>query len=87
MNGDQPRLVRWARKPGRTSAISSTSRYRLRPMAARHAMYYRDCVWEQFSEAEYKRRYAALRAKMREHKLDAVDAAGGPSHWSFPAPA
>jgi Xaa-Pro aminopeptidase len=47
--------------------------------------YYRDAVWEQFSEAEYKRRYAALRDKMREHKLDAVIAAGGPSHWSFGA--
>jgi Xaa-Pro dipeptidase len=47
--------------------------------------YYRDCVWEQFPEAEYKRRYASLRAKMKEHKLDAVIAAGGPSHWSFGA--
>jgi Xaa-Pro dipeptidase len=47
--------------------------------------YYRDCVWEQFSKAEYARRYAALRDKMREHKLDAVIAAGGPSHWSFGA--
>src|ERR1051325_3123629 len=44
---------------------------------------YRDAVWEQFSEREYARRYAALRTKMREHKLDAVIAAGGPSHWSF----
>ena len=47
--------------------------------------YYRDCVWEQFSAKEYARRYAALRDKMREHKLDAVIAAGGPSHWSFGA--
>jgi Xaa-Pro aminopeptidase len=45
--------------------------------------YYRDAVYEQFSAAEYARRYAALRDKMREHKLDAVIAAGGPSHWSF----
>jgi len=45
--------------------------------------YYRDAVYEQFSAAEYARRYAALRAKMREHKLDCVIAAGGPSHWSF----
>jgi len=44
---------------------------------------YRDAVWEQFSEQEYARRYAALRAKMREHKLDAVIVPGGPSHWSF----
>ena len=47
--------------------------------------YYRDAVYEQFSEKEYARRYAALRDKMREHKLDAVIAAGGPSHWSFGA--
>jgi Xaa-Pro aminopeptidase len=47
--------------------------------------YYRDAVYEQFSAKEYERRYAALRAKMKEHKLDAVIAAGGPSHWSFGA--
>jgi Xaa-Pro dipeptidase len=45
--------------------------------------YYRDAVYEQFSAQEYARRYAALRAKMKEHKLDCVIAAGGPSHWSF----
>ena len=33
---------------------------------------YRDAVWEQFSEAEYARRYAALRDKMRAHELDCV---------------
>ena len=44
---------------------------------------YRDAVWEQFSEQEYARRYAALRDKMREAKLDAVIVPGGPSHWSF----
>jgi Xaa-Pro aminopeptidase len=47
--------------------------------------YYRDAVWEQFSAKEYARRYASLRDKMRAHKLDAVIAAGGPSHWSFGA--
>jgi Xaa-Pro aminopeptidase len=47
--------------------------------------YYRDAIYEQFSAKEYARRYAALRAKMKEHKLDAVIAAGGPSHWSFGA--
>jgi Xaa-Pro aminopeptidase len=51
----------------------------------RDTPYYRDCVWEQFSAKEYARRYAALRDKMREHKLDAIVAAGGPSHWSFGA--
>src|SRR5262249_61773104 len=44
---------------------------------------YRDAVWEQFSEKEYARRYAALRDKMRDAKLDCIIAAGGPSHWSF----
>jgi Xaa-Pro dipeptidase len=45
--------------------------------------YYRDAVYEQFSAAEYARRYAALREKMRAHKLDAIIVPGGPSHWSF----
>jgi Xaa-Pro aminopeptidase len=44
---------------------------------------YRDAVWEQFSRQEYARRYAALRDKMRAHKLDVVIVPGGPSHWSF----
>ena len=39
----------------------------------RDTPYYRDAVWEQFSKAEYDRRYRALRAKMREQKLDVVD--------------
>jgi Xaa-Pro aminopeptidase len=51
----------------------------------RDTPYYRDAVYEQFSEKEYARRYATLRAKMKEHKLDCVIAAGGPSHWSFGA--
>ncbi|MDP2412036.1 MAG: M24 family metallopeptidase [Pseudolabrys sp.] len=49
----------------------------------RDTPYYRDAIYEQFSAREYARRYAALRAKMKEQKLDAVIAAGGPSHWSF----
>ena len=49
----------------------------------RDTPYYRDAVWEQFSKAEYDRRYRALRAKMREHKLRALIVPGGPSHWSF----
>src|SRR5271155_6004412 len=49
----------------------------------RDTPYYRDAVWEQFSAKEYARRYAALRGKMREHKLDAIIVPGGPSHWSF----
>src|SRR3954467_15655596 len=38
----------------------------------RDTPYYRDCVWEQFSKKEYDRRYAAVRGKMREHKLDVL---------------
>src|SRR5438094_10445345 len=49
----------------------------------RNTPYYRDAVYEQFSGQEYARRYAALRAKMREEKIDAVIVPGGPSHWSF----
>src|SRR4051794_2171625 len=51
----------------------------------RDTPYYRDALYEQFSKQEYERRYAALRSKMREHKLDAVIVPGGPSHWSFGA--
>jgi len=49
----------------------------------RDTPYYHDAVYEQFSKAEYARRFAALRAKMAEHKLDCVIVPGGPSHWSF----
>jgi Xaa-Pro aminopeptidase len=49
----------------------------------RETPYYRDAVYEQFSAAEYARRYATLRAKMRAHKLDCMIVPGGPSHWSF----
>ena len=44
----------------------------------RDTPYYRDAVYEQFSKEEYARRYAALRDKMREHKLDCRDRAGRP---------
>ena len=56
-------------------------RYRLdenRPFnAMRGTPYYHDAVYEQFSEAEYARRYAALRQKMRQHNLDVAIVAGG----------
>lgn len=45
--------------------------------------YYRDAVYEQFSRAEYERRFEALRTKMGELDLDVVICPGGPSHWSF----
>jgi Xaa-Pro aminopeptidase len=51
--------------------------------AMRGTPYYREAVYEQFSRAEYERRFAALRAKMRELGLDVVICPGGPSHWSF----
>ena len=54
------------------------------PFSNMHATpYYRDAVYDHFSKQEYERRYRALRAKMREHKLDCVIVPGGPSHWSF----
>src|SRR5712671_6606161 len=49
----------------------------------RNTPYYRDAVYEQFSGAEYARRYAAIRVKMRADRLDCVIVPGGPSHWSF----
>ena len=49
----------------------------------RDTPYYQDAVHEQFSPAEVARRYAALRAKMRESGLDCAIVPGGPSHWSF----
>src|SRR5438270_502326 len=62
-------------------------RTRLDNTAAFNAMkgtpYFRDAIYEQFSPAEYARRYAALRDKMRADNLDAVIVPGGPSHWSF----
>lgn len=51
--------------------------------AMRGTPYYREAVYDQFSPQEYERRRAALRTKMQELGLDAVIAAGGPSHWSF----
>ena len=45
--------------------------------------YYRDAVYERFSDREYERRYSALRSKMRERGLDCVIVPGGPNHWSF----
>ena len=45
--------------------------------------YYRDAIYEHFSDAEYQRRYEALRSKMRERGLDCVIVPGGPNHWSF----
>lgn len=51
--------------------------------AMRDTPYYRDAVYPQFSRREYERRFAALRARMRELGLDVAICPGGPSHWSF----
>ncbi len=45
--------------------------------------YFRDAVYERFSDAEYQRRYAAMRALMRRRGLDCLIVPGGPNHWSF----
>src|SRR5437764_15333542 len=62
-------------------------RYRLDEHRAVNPMrgtpYYDDAVYEHFSPSEVARRYAALRAKMRELNLDVAIVPGGPSHWSF----
>ncbi len=44
---------------------------------------YRDAVWEQFSEAEYARRYAALRAKDARAQARRRDRAGRPEPLEF----
>jgi len=51
--------------------------------AMRGTPYFQDASYEQFSKEEYARRYAAIRAKMREQRIDAAIVPGGPSHWSF----
>jgi Xaa-Pro aminopeptidase len=51
--------------------------------AMRGTPYFRDASYDPFSREEYARRYAALRAKMRENRIDCAIVPGGPSHWSF----
>lgn len=75
-------------EPGRPAAPAwSELRYKLDQNQFFNSMrgtpYYHDAKYEQFSAAEYARRYAALRAKMREERLDCVIVPGGPNHWSF----
>ena len=45
--------------------------------------YFRDAAWPRFSDAEFARRYAALRDKMAALGLDCMLVSGGPTHWSF----
>jgi Xaa-Pro dipeptidase len=44
--------------------------------------WHHDAVYEQFSDDEYRRRYAAVAAAMDSLGLDALVVGGGPSHWS-----
>src|SRR5271156_4856751 len=57
-------------------------RYRLDDGPAFNTMrgtpYFRDARYEQFSAGEYRRRYAALRGRMREAKLDCMIVPGKP---------
>ncbi len=45
--------------------------------------YYRDAVYDRFSEAEHRRRLALTRDKMARLGLQALIACGGPTHWSY----
>ncbi|MFW6033844.1 MAG: M24 family metallopeptidase [bacterium] len=45
--------------------------------------WYREAVYDTFSEEEYERRYAATREKMQRLGLDVLIACGGPNHWSW----
>jgi Xaa-Pro aminopeptidase len=45
--------------------------------------YYKDAVYERFSEAEHRRRLDATRGKMSRLGLDGLIACGGPNHWSY----
>ncbi|MGH2812538.1 MAG: M24 family metallopeptidase, partial [Actinomycetota bacterium] len=43
--------------------------------------WHHDAVYEQFSDAEYRRRFAAVDAVMESLGLDALIVGGGPNHW------
>jgi Xaa-Pro dipeptidase len=45
--------------------------------------WYQDAVYQTFSQAEYRRRHAAMRDKMAEYNLDCVIAPGNGSNWSY----
>jgi Xaa-Pro dipeptidase len=76
LNSAPPGAVPWTEVRGRLDQNAPFANMFDTPL-------YRDAVYEQFSPQEYARRYAALRAKMREHRLDVAIVPGGPSHWSF----
>ena len=44
--------------------------------------WHHDAVYETFSDAEYRRRFEAVHARMDSLGLDALIVGGGPSHWS-----
>src|SRR3954468_1048714 len=76
MTASRPKPLRWDELKHRLDENQPFNMMRGTP-------YYRDAIYEQFSREEYARRYAAIRAKMREAKLDCVIVPGGPSHRSF----
>jgi Xaa-Pro aminopeptidase len=45
--------------------------------------WYRDAVYERFSEEEYQRRFTVTQEKMSALGLDVLIACGGPNHWSW----
>lgn len=45
--------------------------------------WHQDAVYEQFSDAEYQRRYQAVYDKMDRLGIDVLIAGGGPNHWTF----
>ncbi len=45
--------------------------------------WYRDAVYDRFSDEEWERRYRLTREKMARLGIDVLLAAGGPNHWSF----
>lgn len=49
----------------------------------RNTPWYRDAVYEKFSDGEYQRRFRATQEKMARLGLDVLIAPGGPSHWSY----
>lgn len=45
--------------------------------------YYDDAVYDRFSDAEHRRRFERVRAKMARLGLQGLIVCGGPSHWSY----
>jgi Xaa-Pro aminopeptidase len=48
----------------------------------RGSPFYADAVYDNFSKAEYQRRYKLVRAFLEKESLDCLIVGGGPYHWS-----